>query len=196
MPASPADIKIIQDLLRPGRWEGQTLKSSGELALAVGSHFLGTPYVAGTLEQEKGESLQINLRQLDCFTFVENTMALARLIRLGKSSFADFAASLEAIRYRKGLLDGYPSRLHYFADWLHDNGEKGWIKDITQEIGGEPFRKQFSFMTANRDKYPALQCPDTYRRMRAVEKACSERSLYHYLAQRKSRQGIMVARIL
>ncbi|MDP2725000.1 MAG: DUF1460 domain-containing protein, partial [Syntrophales bacterium] len=75
LPASPADIKIIQALLRPGRWEGQTLKSSGELALAVGSHFLGTPYVAGTLEQEKGESLQINLRQLDCFTFVENTMA-------------------------------------------------------------------------------------------------------------------------
>ena len=149
MPASPADIKIIQDLLRPGRWEGQTLKSSGELALAVGSHFLGTPYAAGTLEQGKRERLQINLRQLDCFTFVENTMALARLIRLGKSSFADFAASLEAIRYRKGLLDGYPSRLHYFSDWLYDNQEKGWIKDITKEIGGEPFRKQFSFMTAN-----------------------------------------------
>jgi len=51
-------------------------------------------------------------------------------------------------------------------------------------------------MTANRDKYLALQCPDTYRRMRAVEKAGSERSLYRYLAQRKSRQGIMVARIL
>ncbi|MDO8722653.1 MAG: DUF1460 domain-containing protein, partial [Syntrophales bacterium] len=103
MTASPADIKIIQDLLRPGRWEGQTLKSSAELALAVGSHFLGTPYVAGTLEQGKRENLQINLRQLDCFTFVENTMALANLIKRGKSSFADFAASLEAIRYRKGL---------------------------------------------------------------------------------------------
>ena len=58
------------------------------------------------------------------------------------------------------------------------------------------FSIQLYFMTANRDKYPALQCPDTYRRMRAVEKACSERSLYHHLAQRKSRQGILVARIL
>ena len=199
MPASHADIKIIQDLLRPGRWEGQTLKSSGELALTVGAYFLKTPYVAGTLEQEKGESLQINLRQLDCFTFVENTMALARLIRLGKSSFADFAASLEAIRYRKGLLDGYSSRLHYFSDWLYDNQKKGWIKDITKEIGGEPFRKQFSFMTANRDKYPALQCPDTYRRMLAVEKACSERSLYHLLKARlrtctdKIRNGDLIA---
>jgi len=184
LPASHADIKIIQDLLRPGRWEGQTLKSSGELALTVGAYFLKTPYVAGTLEQEKGESLQINLRQLDCFTFVENTMALARLIRLGKSSFADFAASLEAIRYRKGLLDGYSSRLHYFSDWLYDNQKKGWIKDITKEIGGEPFRKQFSFMTANRDKYTALQCPDTYGRIRAVERACSERFLYHLLKAR------------
>ena len=184
MPASHADIKIIQDLLRPGRWEGQTLKSSGELALTVGAYFLKTPYVAGTLEQEKGESLQINLRQLDCFTFVENTMALARLIRLGKPSFADFAASLEAIRYRKGLLDGYSSRLHYFSDWLYDNQKKGWIKDITKEIGGEPFRKQFSFMTANRDKYTALQCPDTYGRIRAVERACSERFLYHLLKAR------------
>ena len=64
-------------------------------------------------------------------------------------------------------------------------------------IGGEPFRKQFSFMTANRDKYPALQCPDTYRRMRTMEKACSERSLYHLLKARlrtdKIRNGDLVA---
>ena len=51
-------------------------------------------------------------------------------------------------------------------------------------IGGEPFRKQFSFMTANRDKYTALQCPDTYGRIRAVERACSERFLYHLLKAR------------
>ena len=58
------------------------------------------------------------------------------------------------------------------------------------------FSTRLYFMTANRDKYPALQCPDTYRRMRAVEKAGSERSLYHYLAKRRSSQGIMAARIL
>ena len=50
------------------------------------------------------------------------------------------------------------------------------------------FSIQLYFMTANRDKYLALQCPDTYRRMRAVEKACSERSLYHHLLKARLRQ--------
>lgn len=178
MLATPEDRRIFHDLLHD-KWWGSGAKCPGKLVLAVGVQFLGTPFVPNTLERDTGEELVINLRQLDCFTFVENTVVLAGLIKAGKDSFSDFAAALKASRYRKGLLDGYASRLHYFSDWLYDNEEKGMITDITRETGGEPFYKEIRFMTANTDKYPALKCPQTHGRMLAVEKACSGRTLYH-----------------
>jgi hypothetical protein len=177
--ATPEDKKKFYALLRSNRWKKGLPVSPGELVLAVGAHFLERPFAARTLEQDDGESLVINLRQLDCFTLIENTVVLAGMIRAGKTSFADFAAALKTARYRKGLLAGYSSRLHYFSDWLADNREKGVIKDITGEIGGERFYKKINFMTTNADKYPSLKCPGVYRRMLTVEQTCSERSLYH-----------------
>ncbi|MDO9585108.1 MAG: DUF1460 domain-containing protein, partial [Syntrophales bacterium] len=175
----PEDRKIFHGLLRSARWREDSVKSSGELVIAVGVRFLGTPYVPNTLEQGGKEELVINLRQMDCFTFVENTVVLAGLIKAGKTSFADFAASLMAVRYRNGLPDGYASRLHYFSDWLYDNREKGFIKDMTRATGGESFPKEIKFMTSNRDKYPALKREESFVRMLAVERACSGRALYH-----------------
>ena len=40
------------------------------------------------------------------------------------------------IRYRGGRLAGYPSRLHYFTDWLLDNERRGLIEIITADLGG------------------------------------------------------------
>ena len=179
MLATPEDRNFFYALLRSNRWKEGLPASPGELVLAVGAHFLGRPFATRTLEQEDGESLVINLRQLDCFTFVENTVVLAGMIRAGKTSLTDFAAALKTARYRKGLLTGYSSRLHYFSDWLDDNREKGVIKDITGEIGGERFYKKINFMTTNVDKYPSLKCPGVYRQMLTVEQLCSERSLHH-----------------
>ena len=49
---------------------------TGDLMVETARFFLGTPYVAGTLEEEP-ETLVINLHGLDCMTLVENTAALA-----------------------------------------------------------------------------------------------------------------------
>jgi len=46
------------------------------LMVKVGSFFLGTPYVAHTLEKEE-EQLVINLREMDCTTFAENCLAIS-----------------------------------------------------------------------------------------------------------------------
>jgi len=111
-------------------------------------------------------------------TFVENAVTLAGLIRCGKTSFADFAASLERIRYRQGRSDGYASRLHYFTDWIYDNGRKGLICDITHEIGGIPFRKTFYCLTDRREDHPGLKDPLAFRRLRIIEGSCSRRPLF------------------
>jgi hypothetical protein len=151
----------------------------GELLLAAGTFFLGTPYASGTLEQQVGEQLVINLRQFDCFTFLENTVVLADLMRTGRTTWPDFTVALQTSRYRHGSLDGYASRLHYFSDWLADNQSRGFLQDITPDLGGIPWRKKFNFMTAHRNQYPALVSPATYRRLQQIEKICSERACHH-----------------
>jgi hypothetical protein len=173
------DRKIYDDLIASAQRSWGIEKAVGEMMLNVGKYFLGFPYVGNTLETEGQETLIINLREFDCFTFVENIVALARLIKEEKSTFEDYSAALERIRYRHGLLKGYSSRLHYFSDWIFDNEKKGIVKDITGEIGGKPFHKEINFMTTHRGNYCRLNNDKSYREMRVVEKNLSGRSLYY-----------------
>lgn len=128
-----------------------------EVAVEIGKSFLGTDYVAFAIEKEGDESLVINLRGLDCTTFLENCVVFARCIKKGKTSFDDYAAELQYIRYRGGEMNFYPSRLHYFSDWIFDNQEKGIVKDITKELGGVPYNKKVSFMTENSHLYAKIK---------------------------------------
>jgi len=173
------DRRIYDDLMASARREWGMVKTVGELMLNIGKYFLGFSYVADTLETDGEETLVINLREFDCFTFVENVVALARQVKEGKYAFEDYGAALERIRYRKGILKGSTSRLHYFSDWLCDNEQKGIVKDITAEIGGKPYLKEINFMTAHRGNYPGLNNDEAYRKMRVIEKRLSGRSLYH-----------------
>ena len=174
----PEDREICEALLEKARERGDSARSVGDLIVEVGRHFLGAPYEAETLEREGPEELVINLRAFDCVTFVENAVVLAGLIRAGKTAFGDYTAALEQIRYRGGRQDGYPSRLHYFTDWLRDNGRKGVIREITRDLGGIPFRKAFHELTDHREEHPPLRAAAAFRRMRIVETACSRRTLH------------------
>ncbi|WP_430908436.1 N-acetylmuramoyl-L-alanine amidase-like domain-containing protein [Maribacter sp. 2-571] len=142
----------------------------GKTVVAVGKTFLGTPYVAQTLEIGEAEPLTINLQGLDCTTFVENVLAFGILLRSGKSHFPVFADTLENIRYRDGKRNGYASRLHYFTEWIADNEKKGLLKDVTAEIGGVPVDKEINFMSTHRELYPFLKTnEDNYEKIKASE---------------------------
>ena len=175
----PDDRDIHDDLVSSFQKQGERTRPVGDMMLAVGKYFLGFPYGSDTLERKGRETLVINLREFDCFTFVENVVALSGLITEGKSPFRSYAAQLKKIRYRNGILKGYSSRLHYFSDWLYDNEKKGIVADITGRFRGEPFRKYFNFMTRHRQEYPALSMEKSYREMMAIEKRLSRRLLHH-----------------
>src|SRR5436309_6634790 len=64
--------------------ESLGIRPIGEVMIALGVSFLGTSYVANALEAPGEEHLVINLQGLDCVTFVENTLALSRCVKLGK----------------------------------------------------------------------------------------------------------------
>ncbi len=103
-----------------------------DVIVKIGESFIGTEYLAHALEEDGDEQLVINLSGLDCTTLVENSLALARCVKLDSTSFENYLDELQFIRYRDGIVDGYPSRLHYFSDWIYDNIFKGVIEDETE----------------------------------------------------------------
>lgn len=144
----------------------------------IGKTFLHTPYVEKTLEVGETESLVINLRGLDCTTFVENVLAFSLLLKEDKNTFEDFALTLKTIRYHDGILDGYSSRLHYFTDWIRNNNEKGLVKDITSELGGVAIEKSINFMGTHRELYPFLADEGNYQKILQIEAELARENLY------------------
>ena len=135
----------------------------------IAKQFLGLPYVAGTLEGDP-EMVTVNVDQLDCTTYVETVLAMAYTIGEGRTSWRDFVYNLERMRYRGGELNGYSSRLHYISDWIVDNTHRGNFHEATNRFDYHNYQiKSIRFMTANRDKYPALADSTTYEEMKNVE---------------------------
>jgi hypothetical protein len=128
-----------------------------ELVPAVAMHFLNTPYVASTLEIPGDEQLVINLRQVDCTTYVEYVLAISMAAKAGDVSFENFTRNLAFIRYRNGMINGYPSRLHYFSDWLNDNALKGILTIVSNTIGTQQFIPSSGFMSKNPKLYRQLE---------------------------------------
>ncbi|MBS1551815.1 MAG: DUF1460 domain-containing protein [Bacteroidetes bacterium] len=152
-----------------------------EVIAEVGKTFMGTPYVAGTLDQNSGsETVVVSITGLDCVTFVENCLIFSRLIKEGKANFDDYMKELEKIRYRNGINEGYSSRLHYFTDWIYDNEQKGIVNDITKEIGGTEYPKTINFMTTHRGSYSQMKHDDdNYSKMIDVENQINTRKQYY-----------------
>jgi hypothetical protein len=171
------DRKIFAELIRFLDTKKSSIEPTGQVTIQIGKFFLETPYVIGTLETGI-ERFVVNLRELDCVTFVENVVALVGHIKSREKSFDAFRRYLRRIRYRQGRLQGYASRLHYFSDWIYDNQRKGIVRDVTAEIGGTSLKKVLNFMTTHPDLYLPLKNAASLRRMKSIERAISRRPLF------------------
>ncbi|UCH66653.1 MAG: DUF1460 domain-containing protein, partial [Ignavibacterium sp.] len=54
-------------------------------------------------------------------------------------------------------INQYPSRLHYFTDWIYDNEKKGIVEDVTKQLGGEKMEINLSFMSDHPEYYKQLK---------------------------------------
>ncbi len=155
-------------------------KPIGDIVIEIGKSFLGVDYIANLLEQPGAERLVVNLRGLDCVLFCENALVFARCVKKNKMTFDDYKAELQYVRYRGGIINHYPSRLHYFSDHIYDNEKKGVVKNVTKEIGGVPFRKTVNFMSTHADSYIKLkENPDFVKVIHKQEEAINKRTMYH-----------------
>ncbi len=106
------------------------LNSGDNTTLAFAKRFIGRPYVAHTLEVNDREQLVVNLRQLDCTTYLESVTALTLCAQKHLRTFDGYCRILQQLRYRSGVIDQYPSRLHYFSDWIIDKEKMGFVQEI------------------------------------------------------------------
>ena len=154
-------------------------KSMNELVLEVGTWFLNTPYVEKTLELPGDEKLVINLMGLDCTTFLESIVTLARMAKMGQFTYEEYESELEFLRYRDGARADYPSRLHYFSDWIYNNQQKGILRDITHDIGGEIYVNNPSFMSENPKLYLQLTNEEFIIQIKKSEAEIKTRTYYY-----------------
>lgn len=149
------DSILVERLLESTK----SLPRDANIPLFFARHFLGRPYVAHTLEVADEEVLVVNTRQLDCTTLVENVAALTLCVRRQHYAFSDFLEVLRMLRYRRGELNGYLSRLHYFSDWIIDNASMSLVREHQSPV--PPFTAtqyiSVNYMSQHPEAYKALR---------------------------------------
>ncbi len=185
-----ADSLKICQLLR------QANRETSVLWLA--RQFLGVPYVAHTLEVNDDERLVVNTRQLDCTTLVETVAALKLCTQAGKHGFADYLNALRQLRYRQGRMAGYPSRLHYFTDWIRDKVAMQLVTDIQQP--NPPFSAvqtvNVDYMSTHTSAYKALKANAALvPEIRAAEQSLTGMKV-RYIPKRSLRNSALLRKVI
>lgn len=181
----PEDQAILDRFFKYAEKNQLSHLSFQERIVKTGEFFLNTPYRGGTLEGNEKEQLVVNLRQLDCVTFVDNVMALALLKRYDTEAYKEFLSNLQKIRYRNCKISNYTSRLHYSTDWLYEMQRIGFVSDVTESSGGTPFPNKVGFISQNHRRYPALVKDSTLiSEISRIERDINARN-YFYIPKKK-----------
>lgn len=171
---------IFQRIVTKARANGWTKLPIGELMGKIARELEGTPYVGFTLETSTDqESCVVNLKGLDCVTFFEDTLDMARMLKRGKSRPEDLLAEIQYTRYRGGKMGDFTTRLHYTTDWYVDNEKKGVIKILAPTLpGAAPFTQKVGIMSQKPANYRQLAAhPDLVPTIQKLETAINERQL-------------------
>jgi hypothetical protein len=173
---------IFQRIVNKASAEKWTQLPIGDLMGKIAHEFEGTPYVGFTLETSKDqESCVVNLKGLDCVTFFEDTLCMARMLKHGKSKPADLLAEVQHTRYRGGKMGDFTTRLHYTTDWMFDNEKKGVVKILAPGLpGAQPFTQKVGIMSAKPVNYRQLGAhPELVPTIKKIEDQINSRQLMY-----------------
>ena len=117
-------------------------------------------------------------------------LALALTQEQGSTRFEDYGKNLTRIRYRDGRLDGYPSRNHYFTQWIESNERQGLVKEVKSPKA--PFTAvqhvSLHYMSRYPHLYPMLKNDKQAQvRIRQYERECEGR-VVHYIPREQLNQ--------
>lgn len=169
------------------RWRDQPI---GERTVLAARALLGTKYVNYTLEVDDHiEHPVVNLHAMDCWTFYENALGFARMLRAHQGPYSpqDLVRMVELERYRHGKCDGtYLSRMHHLEEVFADNQRRGLAQNITAQLpGAMRMRKEVTEMTEQWASYRYLKAnPRLIKPMAKIEKRVS-RLPVHYVPKER-----------
>jgi len=151
----------------------------------VAREMVGTPYVTYTLEvDDRVESPVVNLKGMDCWTYYENALAFARMLRYKPGPYkpADMLHMVEIERYRNGVCTGnYLSRMHHLEEVFADNQRRGYATNITPRLpGAVRIQREIREMTVQWKSYRYLRSnPSLIKPMGELEARVSRLPVYH-----------------
>ena len=157
----------------------------GERTVRAAREMVGIPYVNYTLEvDDRIESPVVNLKGMDCWTFYENALAFARMLRYKPAPYkpADMLQMVEIERYRNGVCTGnYLSRMHHLEEVFHDNQRRGYATNITSRIpGAVRLQREIQEMTVQWKNYRYLRSnPSLVEPMGKIEAQVSRLPVHH-----------------
>jgi hypothetical protein len=175
-PIKPATEKSDSLLFLEKQKLADAVANNPARALAVAQSFLGEPYVHGCLECEKEEKLVVDLSDMDCWTLVENSVAIALA---HNEQYEQYLARLQNLRYWGGKIDGYGSRIHYFSGWLLQAEKLGVLKDVTASLGGIHYDKKIGYISARPAKYPRIEDKKVLQDIQNAEKRINAHTWYY-----------------
>ena len=158
----------------------------GKRIIACAKELHGLPYKNWTLEiHDHIESPSVNLNGLDCWTFFEQAMGIARMFAFEKSQYTpqDLLKQIEFTRYRGGHCSGnYLERIHYLAEWFFENDARGTIDHLTPALPAAEriHGRKISEMTTLWKSYRYLRMnPELREPMDETEKRVAAMPVYH-----------------
>lgn len=157
----------------------------GERIIRVARELVGTPYVNYSLEvDDRIESPVANLKGMDCWTYYENSLAIARMLRYRPGPYRpqDLLQMVEIERYRDGVCTGsYLSRMHHLEEVFYDNQRRGYATNITSRIpGAVRLHREIHEMTVQWKAYRYLRSnPSLIGPMGNIEARVSGLPVYH-----------------
>lgn len=158
----------------------------GDRVIKFARELHGLPYENFTLEiDDHIESPSVNLNGLDCWTFFEQSLGMARMVAIEKEQYTpeDLLREIEFTRYRAGVCTGnYLERIHYLAEWFFENDARGSCRHITKDFPGaeQIHDRRISEMTILWEHYRYLKNnPDLREPMKTWEEYVAAMPVYH-----------------
>ena len=117
------DRRLVDQLLSRTK---RDLSAASRIDL-LSRHFLGLTYQPNPLigSADSAEVFTASLDGIDCVTYIETVVALARA-----STVDDFIEWLRKIRYERGLIQ-WERRNHYMTLWIRNNVRNGILKPVS-----------------------------------------------------------------
>lgn len=148
-PPSPARLPMATVFKGEAKFQAMVAKAErenwrqlplGARTIRAAREMVGTPYVNYTLEVDDHiESPVVNLRGMDCWTYYENALGFARMLRYKPGPYKpeDLLHMVELERYRGGRCTGnYLSRMHHLEEVFYDNERRGLASNVTPRLPG------------------------------------------------------------